>query len=70
MKMLCVPEGFAHGFQVLEENSEMLYLHSEFYSKEHEKALNYLDPVLGITWPVEPTDISEKDKRLCHKKGW
>jgi len=62
MKMLCVPEGFAHGFQVLEENSEMLYLHSEFYSKEHEGALNYSDPLLAIKWPIEPTDVSERDK--------
>lgn len=62
MKMLCIPEGFAHGFQVLKESSEMLYLHSEFYSKEHEGALNYSDPVLAIQWPIEPTEISEKDK--------
>lgn len=62
MKMLCILEGFAHGFQVLEDNSEMLYLHSEFYSKEHEEALNYSDPLLEITWPLEPTDISERDK--------
>lgn len=62
MKMLCIPEGFAHGFQVLEEPSEMLYLHSEFYSKEHEGALNYSDPVLAIQWPLEVTDISERDK--------
>lgn len=62
MKMLCVPEGFAHGFQVLEESSEMLYLHSEFYSKEHEGALNYSDPVLAILWPLEITDISERDR--------
>jgi len=62
MKMLCVPEGFAHGFQVLEESSEMLYLHSEFYSKEYEGALNFSDPVFAITWPLEPTDVSERDK--------
>ncbi|WP_292389762.1 dTDP-4-dehydrorhamnose 3,5-epimerase [Methanosarcina sp. UBA5] len=62
MKMLCVPEGFAHGFQVLEESSEMLYLHSEFYSKEYEGALNCSDPLLAITWPVESADVSERDK--------
>jgi dTDP-4-dehydrorhamnose 3,5-epimerase len=62
MKMLCVPEGFAHGFQALEDNSEMLYLHSEFYSRECESALNYADPMLAIEWPLKPTDISEKDK--------
>jgi len=62
MKMLCIPEGFAHGFQVLEEFSEVLYLSSEFYSKEHEGALNYSDPVLAIRWPLKPTELSEKDK--------
>ncbi len=62
MKMLCVPEGFAHGFQALKESSEMLYFHSEFYSKEHEGALNYSDPVLAIPWPLEPIDASARDK--------
>ena len=61
MKMLCVPEGFAHGFQVLDDFSEMLYLHTNFYSKEHEGALNYNDPTLKINWPLDPRIISEKD---------
>lgn len=61
MKMICAPEGFAHGFQALEENSEMLYLHTEFYSKDYESGLNYADPMLDIKWPLKPTDISEKD---------
>lgn len=65
MRMLCVPEGFAHGFQVLEESSEMLYLHSEFYSKEHEGALHYADPALAIDWLIESEDISERD--MGHK---
>jgi dTDP-4-dehydrorhamnose 3,5-epimerase len=62
MKMLCVPEGFAHGFQVLEESSEMLYLHTEFYSREHEGGLRYSDSALGIAWPLEATDVSERDR--------
>lgn len=61
MKMLCVPEGFAHGFQVLEENSEVIYLVSDFYSPENEGGLNYADPILKINWPIKITDISEKD---------
>ena len=65
MKMLCVPEGFAHGFQVLEDSSELLYLHTQFYSKEYESALNYADPALSINWPLEPCVISEKD--INHK---
>lgn len=61
MKMLCIPEGFAHGFQVIEDSSEMLYLHTEYYSKEYEGALNYADPTFAINWPLEPQVVSEKD---------
>ena len=65
MKMLCVPEGFAHGFQVLEENSEIIYMVSNFYSPENEEGLNYADPILGIDWQIVPEDISDKD--MHHK---
>ena len=61
MKMVIIPEGFAHGFQTTEDNSEMLYLHTQFYSKENEGALNYADPVFRINWPEKITDISKKD---------
>jgi len=63
MKMMCVPEGFVHGFQTLQPNSELLYLHTEFYSPEHEGGVRYNDPKIGIKWPLEVTDISDKDKR-------
>lgn len=63
MRMLCVPEGFAHGFQVLEENSELMYLVSNFYSPDFEGGLNYADPILGIQWPCNVTDVSDKDRR-------
>ena len=63
MKMLYIPEGFAHGFQTLEENCELIYLHTEFYSPEHESSVRYDDPKIGIKWPLEVTDISERDKR-------
>jgi len=63
MNMMYIPEGFAHGFQVLEENSELLYFHSEFYSPEHEGGVRYNDPEIGIDWPIEIKDISERDKR-------
>ena len=62
MKMMYIPEGFAHGFQTLEENCELLYLHTEFYSPEHESGVRYNDPKVGIKWPLEATDISERDK--------
>ncbi|UUO23128.1 dTDP-4-dehydrorhamnose 3,5-epimerase [Colwellia sp. M166] len=61
-KMMVIPEGFAHGFQVIEEKSEMLYLHTEFYQPEHEAGLLYNDPTLAINWPLSCTELSEKDK--------
>lgn len=62
MKMIYIPEWFAHGFQTLEENCELLYLHTEFYSPEDEGGVRFDDPVLNISWPLEVTDISEKDR--------
>lgn len=62
MKMMYIPEGFAHGFQTMEGNCELLYLHTEFYSPEHEGGVRYNDPKIGIKWPLEVTDISERDK--------
>lgn len=60
-KTLYVPEGFAHGFQTLEENSELLYLVSEFYTPESEGGLRYNDRALKIQWPLPVGDLSEKD---------
>jgi len=62
MKMMYIPEGFAHGFQTLEEDAEMLYLHTEFYSPEYEGAVRFDDPSLNISWPIEVTDISLRDQ--------
>jgi len=62
IKMMYIPEGFAHGFQTLEENCELLYLHTEFYSPGHEGGIRYDDPKIGIKWHLEATDISEKDR--------
>ena len=63
LKMMYVPEGFAHGFQTLEENTELLYLHTEFYSPEHEGGVVYDDPMINIEWPLQVTEISEKDQK-------
>jgi len=63
MKMIYIPEGFAHGFQVLRADSELIYLHTEFYAPDYEGALRYDDPLLNIQWPLQVTDISEKDKK-------
>jgi dTDP-4-dehydrorhamnose 3,5-epimerase len=58
---LLIPEGFAHGFQTLTEDCELIYLHTASYHPESEGALNAADPRLGIAWPLAVTDISEKD---------
>lgn len=69
MKMMYVPEGFAHGFQTIEENCELLYLHTEFYSPASEGAIRFDDPIIGIEWPLDVTDISEKDKKYALLKN-
>ncbi len=61
-RMLVIPQGCAHGFQVLEAESELLYLHTAFYEPTAEGAVRYDDPRLGITWPLPVTDLSERDK--------
>jgi dTDP-4-dehydrorhamnose 3,5-epimerase len=60
-KSLCIPHGCAHGFQTLEENSEVLYFTDEFYSPQHEKTLHYADPAADIAWPLPVTVVSKKD---------
>ena len=60
-QMFVIPEGCAHGFQVLEPNSELLYLHTAIYIKELEGGVCYNDPLLGISWPLAVTEISQRD---------
>jgi dTDP-4-dehydrorhamnose 3,5-epimerase len=59
--MMVIPEGFAHGFQVLEAGSELLYLHTAFYKPESEGGVRHDDPALGINWPLPVTDVSARD---------
>ena len=63
-KMLYVPEGFAHGFLTLEDNTEVFYQMSEFHSPEHARGVRWNDPAFGIYWPLVPTTMSERD-RTC-----
>ena len=63
-KIMVIPEGFAHGFQVMNENSEILYFHTAFYEKSAEGAVRFDDPTLSIHWPLPVTDISERDQNL------
>jgi dTDP-4-dehydrorhamnose 3,5-epimerase len=58
---LVVPPRFAHGFITLADDTEVLYLHSEFHTPEEEGGLRYDDPELGISWPMPPSVVSERD---------
>lgn len=60
--MMYVPKGFGHAFITLEDDTEALYMVSEFYSPEHERGLRWDDPSLNIAWPISPTVISDKDR--------
>lgn len=61
-RMLVIPEGCAHGFQVLEQGSEIIYFVTAHYTPAFEAGLRYNDPALRITWPMRATDLSDKDK--------
>jgi dTDP-4-dehydrorhamnose 3,5-epimerase len=61
--MLVVPEGCAHGFQVLEPDSEMLYLHTAPYKPDFEGGVAYNDPRLSIEWPLPITEVSITDQQ-------
>jgi len=61
-KMFLIPKGFAHGFQTLTDDSEVLYFMSEFYSSEHASGIRWDDPFLNIQWPMQDPFLSEKDK--------
>ena len=60
-RSLYVPEGFAHGYLTLTENTEVFYQVSEFYSPEYERDIRWNDRAFQIEWPNEPLIISPKD---------
>lgn len=62
-KMMVIPEGFAHGFQTLENESEILYLHTQAYQAEFEGGVLFNDPELNIQWPLVKTNVSERDSK-------
>ena len=59
---LHIPEGFAHGFQSLVDNCEMLYFHTNEYASQAEGGLNALDPALQINWPLSIAEMSDRDR--------
>lgn len=63
-RSLLIPEGYAHGFQTLTEDCELIYLHTAAYTPEAEGALNISDSCLNIAWPLPITDLSDRDR--CH----
>ena len=63
-KAVVIPEGFAHGFQTLTDDCQLLYLHSTAYAPRAEGGVNALDPELGITWPLEVAEMSDRDRAL------
>ena len=61
LRCFFIPEGFAHGFQTLTPNCEMLYFHTEDYNIDAEGAVNSADPLISIKWPKFITERSERD---------
>lgn len=61
-RMMYVPRGFAHAIMTLVDATEALYLVSEFYAPEQERGVRFDDPRLGIEWPIEPVEVSDKDR--------
>ncbi len=67
---LWVPPGMAHGFAVLSEQAEVLYMATDFYAPEHERAIIWDDPDIAIDWPITaPPSLSQKDKAAVQFKG-
>lgn len=58
---LAIPEGCAHGFQTLEDDCKLIYLHTEIYNPDFEGSINAMDPMVGINWPMPVSEISNKD---------
>ena len=61
LRSLLIPEGCAHGFQALSSNCELIYLHTSSYEPSSEGAVNALDPLLAIKWPLDIADLSDRD---------
>jgi dTDP-4-dehydrorhamnose 3,5-epimerase len=63
-RMIYIPEGFAHGFQTLTDDCEMIYHHSEIYSKDAEGGIKWNDPLINIKWPLRGLHISARDQQF------
>ncbi|MEP6765842.1 MAG: dTDP-4-dehydrorhamnose 3,5-epimerase [Gemmatimonadaceae bacterium] len=63
-RQVFIPEGFAHGFQALSDDVELLYQHTVPHTPSCESGILYCDPFIGIEWPLSVTSISDRDARL------
>jgi dTDP-4-dehydrorhamnose 3,5-epimerase len=63
-QLLYVPEGFAHGFITLKNDTEVTYQMNQFYTPGSEKGFRWNDPAFSIVWPIQPILIAEKDKNF------
>lgn len=61
--MLYIPQGFAHGYCTLEDETEFMYKNDNFYAPDYDAAIRWNDPTLKIDWPVDEPILSEKDAR-------
>ena len=61
-RMFVIPEGCAHGFQALDPDTELVYLHTAFYTPSAEAGLRHDDPKLQIRWPMEAVELSPRDR--------
>ncbi len=60
-KMLYIPAGFAHGFQTLTDDVELIYHHTQFYTPSAEAGIRYNDKTINIAWPLAVSEISKRD---------
>jgi dTDP-4-dehydrorhamnose 3,5-epimerase len=68
-RALYVPRQFAHGFETLEDNTEVSYQMSQFYSPDHARGVRWDDPAFDIKWPLPPRTIAERDQAYPDFRG-
>jgi dTDP-4-dehydrorhamnose 3,5-epimerase len=61
-RSVLIPEGFAHGFQTLADDAELLYFHTAAYDPAAEGGVHPLDPLIAVTWPLEVELLSDRDR--------
>jgi dTDP-4-dehydrorhamnose 3,5-epimerase len=70
-KLVFIPEGFAHGFQTLSDNCELIYHHSAAYQKTAEGGIRWDDPAINIQWPYPALNVSQRDQEHpCIEQGY